>query len=100
MYTAFMKMKRAVKLPVWIIKEDKYFVAYTPALDFAATGDSLEDAKKSFSEAINIFFYEIEEKGTLEEVLQEFGWQKLDNIYQPPEVVEQSEEQVKIPAYI
>jgi len=93
-------MKRAVSLPVFIIKEGKYFVAYTPALDFAATGDSIAGAKKSFSEAINIFFDEIEEKGTLEEVLQEFGWQKIGSTLQPPEVVSQTEETIKIPSYI
>ena len=93
-------MKRNVSLPVFIIKEQNYFVAYTPALDFAATGDSVEGAKKSFSEAINIFFDEIEEKGTLEEVLQEFGWQKIDNSLQPPEVVSQTKETVKIPSYV
>lgn len=92
-------MKRNVSLPVFIIKEQNYFVAYTPALDFAATGDSVESAKKSFSEAINIFFDEIEEKGTLEEVLQEFGWQKIDNSLQPPEIVSQTKETVKIPSY-
>ena len=93
-------MKRNVSLPVFIIKEQNYFVAYTPALDFAATGDSLESAQKSFSESINIFFDEIEEKGTLEEVLQEFGWQKIDNTLQPPEVVSQTEETVEIPSYV
>jgi predicted RNase H-like HicB family nuclease len=92
-------MKRAVSLPVFIIKEGKYFVAYTPALDFAATGNSIESAKKSFSEAINIFLDEIEEKGTLEEVLQEFGWQKIENTLQPPEVVSQTKEIIKIPPF-
>jgi len=92
-------MKRAVSLPVFIIKEGKYFVAYTPALDFAATGDSVESAKKGFSEAINIFFDEIDDKGTLEEVLQEFGWQKIDDTLQPPEVVSQTKETIEIPSY-
>ena len=93
-------MKRNVSLPVFIIKEQNYYVAYTPALDFAATGDSIESAKKSFSESINIFFDEIEEKGTLEEVLKEFGWQKIDKSLQPPKIVSQTEETVKIPCYV
>ncbi|OGY27171.1 MAG: hypothetical protein A2Z42_01980 [Candidatus Woykebacteria bacterium RBG_19FT_COMBO_43_10] len=93
-------MKRNVSLPVFIIKEQNYFVAYTPALDFAATGDSVESAKKSFSEAVNIFLDEIEEKGTLEEVLQEFGWQKINNTLKPPEVVSQTKETIKIPSFV
>ncbi len=93
-------MKRNVSLPVFIIKEHNYFVAYTPALDFAATGDSIESAKKSFSEAINIFFDDIENKGTLENVLQEFGWRKINNSLQPPEVVSHTKETVKIPSYV
>ena len=92
-------MKRHVSLPVSIIKEHDYFVAYTPTLDFAATGDSLETAQKNFTEAINIFFEEIEEKGTLEEVLHEFGWQKMDNSLQPPEIVE-TKQTVELPSHV
>lgn len=98
LYTASMK-RMSVSLPVFVIKEQKYFVAYTPALDFAATGNTEESAKKNFSEAIKIFFEEIEAKGTLEVVLQEFGWQKVNNTFQPPEIVSQAKETVEIPAY-
>lgn len=93
------QIKRNVSLSVFVIKEQDYFVAYTPALDFAATGDTSESAKKNFSESINIFLSDIEERGTLDEVLKEFGWRKIDKSLQPPEIVSQTEEKVELPSY-
>ena len=66
-------------LPVTILKEGNSFVAYTPALDLSTSGVSFEDAQKNFIEAVNIFFEELIEMGTLDEVLTELGWQIEDN---------------------
>jgi predicted RNase H-like HicB family nuclease len=53
-----------IKIPVQIIKEDNQFVAYTPALDISTCGASLEDAKKSFDELVEIFLEETIKMGT------------------------------------
>ena len=46
-------------LPVSIIREDKSFIAYTPALDISTVGDSLEEVKQRFEELVEIFFEEM-----------------------------------------
>lgn len=62
-----------LSLPVSVLKEGKYFIAYSPALDLSTSGKSFTEAKNRFGEAVQIFFEELLEKGTLNEVLVELG---------------------------
>lgn len=69
------------------VKEENYFVAYCPALELSAYGDTLEKAKTSFDEEIKIFLSETRSKGTLEKYLLKNGWrlQQLPKVnYEPP----------------
>ena len=84
-------------LPVSILKEGESFIAYTPALDLSTSGNTFEDAQKNFNEAVNIFFEELIEMGTLEEVLSGLGWQKENNNFMPPFVVANQTENFSIP---
>lgn len=68
------KSIQAVNLPVSFLREADQFVAYTPALDLSTSGNTLEEVKKNFAEAVDIFFKEIISMGTLEEVLLDLGW--------------------------
>ncbi len=86
-----------VKLPVSIFKEGKQYVAYTPALDLSTSDKTYEGAKKRFSEVVNIFFEYTIKKGTLNEVLEDLGWQKVKKQWIPPMVVSQGMEKIKIP---
>ena len=81
------KVNYRFALPVSILKEGKTFVAYTPALDLSTVGDTFEEAKQRFEEAVQIFFEEITSRGTVNEALLELGWQKQNNDYVPPVVV-------------
>lgn len=81
-------------LPVNIFKEQDTFVAYTQALDLSTVGKTFDEVKKNFTEAVQIFFKEIIEKGTLEEVLKDYGWQKVNNQFFPP--VQISNEPIKV----
>ena len=45
----------AQNLPVLFLKEDKMFVAYSPALDLSTCGKTFEEAKKNFGQAMDIF---------------------------------------------
>ena len=54
-------------LTALFIREDEGFVAVCPEVDVASQGDSVEDAKKNFREAVELFFecaspQEIEER--------------------------------------
>jgi predicted RNase H-like HicB family nuclease len=76
-----------VSLDVLLIKDGDYIVSFCPALDLSSFGDTEDDAKQAFDEAVGIFFEEISKKGTLEKVLLNLGWQlrKLPSAsYLPP----------------
>lgn len=64
-------------LPISITKEGDTFVAHTPALDISTCADSLAEVKQRFIELVEIFFEELEKKGTADEVLKSMGWEKV-----------------------
>ena len=68
-----------MQLPVSVFKEGKHFIAYTPVLDLSTPGKNYEEVKKRFKESVNIFFEELIKRGTLDEVLENLGWQKVKN---------------------
>lgn len=86
------------KLPVSILREGKKYVAYTPALDLSTSGKNYEEAKKRFSEIVNIFFAELIKKGTLEEVLRDLGWKHVQAKWTPPVIISQESQTVRVPA--
>ena len=83
-------------LPVSIFKEGDYFIAYTPALDLSTAGKTFRQVKQRFQEVVKIFFEEIANRGTLEEVLSELGWNKLQKQWSPPPVIAHEPERVKV----
>ena len=87
-----------LKLPVSILWEDKKYVAYTPALDLSTSGKNYEEVKKRFNEIVNIFFEELIKKGTLDEVLRGLGWKRVQAKWNPPIVVSQESQAVRVPA--
>lgn len=88
--------KLEFSLPVSILKEDNVFIAYTPALDLSTCGDTYEEAKERFSEIVNIFFEEVTKKGTLEDVLLDLGWKKVQSHWNPPVVVSQESQSMTV----
>lgn len=86
-----------VKLPVSILREDKKYVAYTPALDLSTSGSNYEEVKKRFNEIVNIFFEELIKKGTLENALRDLGWKRFQAKWNPPIVISQESQSVKVP---
>jgi len=84
-------------LPVTFLKEGDNFIAYTPALDLSTFGPTFDKAKKNFVEAVNIFFEEIIEMGTVNDVLTELGWQKENGRLVPPVVVSNQTETFSFP---
>jgi len=91
------KLNLEFKLPVSILREGKKYIAYTPALDLSTSGKSYEEAKKRFEEIVNIFFEELIKKGTLEEVLRDLGWKRVQAKWNPPMVISQDFQTVRVP---
>lgn len=85
-------------LPVTFLKEKNRFIAYTPALDLSTSGRSYQEAKKRFEEISHIFFEELVAAGTLEDVLTDMGWTKIQKQWHSPVVIGQETEIVQVPA--
>jgi hypothetical protein len=92
------KANLEVKLPVSFLREGKEFIAYTPALDLSTSGKSYIEAKKRFEKIVNIFFEELIKKGTLESVLVDLGWKKIQTKWSPPIVISQESQIIQVPA--
>ena len=83
------KLKLNLQLPISIFREGKHFIAYTPVLDLSTSGKNYDEVKKRFKEAVSIFFEELVKKGTLDEVLESLGWQKIKKRWSPPNLISQ-----------
>ncbi len=62
-----------------VFKEGDVYVALSPELNVSSFGDTVLEAKKSVKEAIEAFVEECDRMGTLEEVLEEAGFTKVDD---------------------
>ena len=90
------KIKLDVKIPISVLKEGKNFVVYSPALDLSSSGKSYKQALARFNEAVEIFFEEIIKRGTLEEALKELGWRKVRAQWEPPLVISQDLQRIRV----
>jgi hypothetical protein len=73
-----------IEVELAIVKEDDYYVAYCPALELSAYGNSIKKAKESFNKEVNIFIEETHKRGTLEKYLLKKGWTLQFKNYEPP----------------
>jgi hypothetical protein len=87
-----------ISLPVTFITEGNQVVAYTPALDISTSGKDEAEAKEHFNELVGIFFKDLIESNTVDAVLTELGWQKVEKQWNPP-VVSQQSMNVRVPAF-
>lgn len=89
-------IKFNLQLPVSVFREGKHFIAYTPVLDLSTSGKNYEQVKKRFNEIVAIFFEELIKKGTINEVLENLGWQKVKNQWMPPDLISQESEKMQL----
>lgn len=55
-------------------KDDKYYVAYSPALNLSGFGLTKEEAKDDFTKVLDIFIDDLIENNKLLETLVSLGW--------------------------
>jgi len=67
-----MNKKIIVSEQIW--KEGGMYTAYCPELDLASCGKTVSEARNNLHEALEIFVEETARKGTLEEILDEAGY--------------------------
>lgn len=90
-------MNLLYKLPVSIFREGKTFIAYTPLLDLSTSAKSFKEVRRRFGEVVQIFFEELKEAGTLEEVLTNYGWKKIQRTWEPPTLIAQELAPIRFP---
>lgn len=86
-------------MPVIITKQNKRFVAYTPALDISTSGKSEKDVKNRFEALVKLFLEEIVEAKTVDDVLSELGWKRMQKVWTPPKIISSKSIGLKIPAF-
>lgn len=92
-------MLKSIKasIPVIYLKEGDTFICYSPAFDLVSNGDSFEDAEKSFAQSLKLFVEEVSKKRTWQEVLQEYGWEKVKKAWIPPRIIGQESKEIEFP---
>jgi len=71
-------MKFRLTEELW--KEGDMYVSYCPELDIASCGETVDQAKKNLKEVILINLEEAKKMGTLDQLLQEAGFDKAEGI--------------------
>jgi len=92
------KIPLEFKLTISFIKEGNRVVAYSPALDLSTSGKNHSDARKRFEEIVSIFFEELIKNGTAKEALGNLGWKKTPTTWNPPIVISQESQTIRVPA--
>jgi len=92
--------------------QGEFIVAYAPDLDLSSYSKTLEGAKSSFEDALNVFMTETLEKGTFFSELESLGWsiklvptpeflkpKKSTNPASHDDVIERTQIPVRIPIH-
>lgn len=78
-------MEQVIDYTVLIWKEGSQFVARTMPLDVVGSGASPEGARQALDETMSLFLKTAKEMGTLEAVLEEFGYECRDGLWMSPD---------------
>jgi len=70
-----MSKTKDIEYTVQIWKEGDQFVAHAMPLDVMSSGRTPEEARKALDEAVHLFLITAMDIGTLEEILQEVGYE-------------------------
>ena len=64
-----------IEYTVQIWQEGNQFISHAMPLDVMSSGQSPEEARKALDEAVNLFLTTAADMGTLDEILEEAGFQ-------------------------
>jgi len=77
-------MSKDIEYTVQIWKEGNQFVAHAMPLDIMSSGKTPEEARKALDEAVHLFLVTADDMGTLDEVLQESGYELREGRWVSP----------------
>lgn len=74
-----------IEYTVSIWKEGNRFIAHAMPLDVVSSGKTADEARRALvDEAVHLFLATAEDIGTLEEVLEECGYELIDGKWHSP----------------
>ncbi len=73
-----------IEYTVQIWKEGSQFIAHAMPLDVMSSGKTPEDARKALDEAVRLFLVTASDMGTVNEILEESGYELLNGKWVPP----------------
>jgi predicted RNase H-like HicB family nuclease len=76
-----------ISFTVHIFKEGKTYVAYVPELDLSSCGASDDEARRNIRDAVEGFLDASADMGTLPEILEEAGYERVGETWRAPEFV-------------
>lgn len=80
---------------IW--KEGSLYVAQALPLNVMSCGSSPKEARRNLDEAIVLFLKTAADQGNLEEVLEEAGYRRADDVWQPPEMLASERAELAVP---
>jgi hypothetical protein len=86
----------ALSVQVW--KEAATHIAYTPELDISSCGKTPGQAKSRLREAVSLFIEEAACRGTLDEILEEAGFERKGHTYRPRTILAREKMRLTLPA--
>jgi predicted RNase H-like HicB family nuclease len=72
---------------VHFFREGDLYVAHVPELDVSSCGETQEKARVNIEDAVRGFLEVAEAKGTLDEILEEAGYERVGSEWKAPEFV-------------
>ena len=76
-------MKQQIVVRAEIFHEGDLFVGVCPDLDVSSFGETIEEARESLREALQVFLEECESMGSLTDILEEAGFVHTDTNWLP-----------------
>lgn len=87
-----------LNLTVQVWKEGPTYVAYAPELDVSSCGRTGSQAKSRLREAVSLFIEEAAERGTLEDILVEAGFERQGKNLRPRRILMRERLRLALPA--
>ena len=70
-----------------VFREGGMYVAHCPQLDVASCGNTVEEARTNIAEAVRLFLEEAAKMGTLQDILDEAGYEPDNGALVPPRLI-------------
>jgi predicted RNase H-like HicB family nuclease len=89
---------REIALSVQVWKEGASHVAYSPELDVSSCAKTASQAKARLKEAVSLFLEEAARMGTLDEILDESGFERHGKTYRQRPILSREKLRLALPA--